>query len=64
MKDIEKSIKRMHDSVNMDIPVVPLEFNKSSRVLFKNISSTYIAVICHFVTFLAFAVFTVCAWIL
>jgi hypothetical protein len=63
MKELEKSIKTMHDLMNFNIPVIPIELNIKDNSSFRNISSTYFAVICHFITFIAFAGISIYVWI-
>jgi hypothetical protein len=62
MKELEISIHNMHIEMKNKYPIVPLELNESLSGL-KNISSTKIAMFCHLVSALVFAIIAFYAWL-
>jgi len=62
MKELEKSIRSFHVLMGSHLPIVPLELDENLSGLQK-ISSTKLAIYCHFASVLVFVTVAIYAWV-
>ena len=61
MKELEKTIRSFHVLMGNHLPIVPLELDEN-LFGFKKLSSTKLALICHFASVVVFVIIAIYAW--